>query len=78
MIMSKPKCQLFLVAVVTSVVALSLTTDTYAQAYPNPYRQVEDWAKLPTGREMGAVGGVTVDRDYVENLTVRSETISVN
>ena len=34
-----------------------------AQVLPNPYRQVEDWAKLPAGRTMGAVGGVTMDPD---------------
>ena len=32
-----------------------------AQALPNPYRLVDDWAQLPDGREMGAVGKVTVD-----------------
>ena len=34
-----------------------------AQALPNPYRMVEEWAKLPGGRGMGAVGDVRVDRD---------------
>ena len=33
------------------------------QALPNPYRAVDDWAKLPQGRQMGAVGGVTIDPD---------------
>ena len=33
------------------------------QALPNKYRLVDDWAKLPAGRTMGAVGKVTVDRD---------------
>jgi len=32
-----------------------------AQVLPNPYRQVEEWATLPGGRAMGAVGGVTMD-----------------
>ena len=36
---------------------------TGAQALPNPYRLVDGWAKLPGGRQMGAVGGVTVDPD---------------
>ena len=35
----------------------------FAQVLPNPYRTVDDWAQLPGGREMGAVGGVTVDPD---------------
>ena len=34
-----------------------------AQPYPNPYREVENWAKLPDGRTMGAVGDVTIDPD---------------
>lgn len=34
-----------------------------AQPYPDPYRMVHDWAKLPEGRTMGAVGGVIVDPD---------------
>lgn len=33
------------------------------QAYPNPYRMVENWAQLPEGRTMGAVGKVTIDPD---------------
>jgi DNA-binding beta-propeller fold protein YncE len=32
-----------------------------AQVLPNPYRLVDGWAKLPGGREIGAVGAVTVD-----------------
>ena len=38
---------------------------TFAQPYPNPYRVVENWAKLPNGRIMGAVGDVTIDPDGV-------------
>ncbi|MDH3205991.1 MAG: peptidyl-alpha-hydroxyglycine alpha-amidating lyase family protein [Gemmatimonadota bacterium] len=34
-----------------------------AQSGPSPYRLVDDWAQLPGGREMGAVGKVTVDPD---------------
>ena len=61
--MSKSKSCLSMLAAITGIVAFSCAVDTYAQAYPNPYRQVEGWAKLPTGRSMGAVGGVTVDPD---------------
>lgn len=32
-------------------------------AYPNPYRTVGPWAKLPEGRAMGAVGDLTMDPD---------------
>jgi DNA-binding beta-propeller fold protein YncE len=35
----------------------------FAQPYPNPYRIVEDWAKLPEGRTRGAVGDVDIDPD---------------
>jgi DNA-binding beta-propeller fold protein YncE len=38
-------------------------TGVAAQSSPNPYRLVDDWAKLPGGREMGAVGKVTMDPD---------------
>ncbi|HEX6999825.1 MAG TPA: peptidyl-alpha-hydroxyglycine alpha-amidating lyase family protein [Gammaproteobacteria bacterium] len=34
-----------------------------AQSLPNPYRAVDDWAKLPGGREIGAVGDVDIDPD---------------
>jgi DNA-binding beta-propeller fold protein YncE len=34
-----------------------------AQALPNPYRLVDDWATLPGTREMGAVGDVDIDPD---------------
>ena len=42
---------------------LGAGADSFAQPYPNPYRMVEGWAKLPEGRNMGAVGGVTIDPD---------------
>ena len=50
-------------------IALAVATMTgagleaLAQSLPNPYRAVEGWATLPDGREMGAVGGVTMDPD---------------
>ena len=34
-----------------------------AQSGPSPYRTVDGWAKLPDGRQMGAVGKVTTDPD---------------
>ncbi len=37
---------------------------TFAQPYLNPYRVVEDWARLPNGRTMGAIGDVTIDVDW--------------
>ena len=50
-------------------IALAVATMTgagleaLAQSLPNPYRAVDGWATLPDGREMGAVGGVTMDPD---------------
>lgn len=34
-----------------------------AQPYPNPYRTISDWAKLPEGRAFGAVGDLDIDPD---------------
>ena len=45
------------------VVVLLAGVEAFAQALPNPYRTVDGWAKLPDGRQMGAVGGVDVDPD---------------
>jgi streptogramin lyase len=52
------------------VAALAMSGDhAYAQgapdpnAAPNPYRLDEGWAKLPAGRQWGAVFGTSVDRD---------------
>ncbi len=42
---------------------MSCVFNLSAQPYPNPYRIVENWAKLPDGRTMGAVGKVTIDPD---------------
>lgn len=38
-------------------------TRALAQALPNPYRLVDGWAKLPGGRQIGAVGDVDIDVD---------------
>ena len=49
---------------ITTAACLALLSATaQAQALPNPYRLVDDWAQLPGGREMGAVGKVSVDPD---------------
>jgi len=52
-----------LVAALVAAVALGAMTDASGQAYPNPYRMVDGWAKLPDGRVIGAVGDATVDND---------------
>ncbi|MCC6775178.1 MAG: hypothetical protein IT537_00840, partial [Hyphomicrobiales bacterium] len=32
-------------------------------AAPNPYRAIENWAKLPQGRSWGSTSGVDIDPD---------------
>ncbi len=51
------------VVVVTVILGMAGASVAPAQVLPNPYRQVDGWAKLPDGREMGAVGKVTMDPD---------------
>ena len=50
-------------SVLLAVTLTAGSSQSFAQALPNPYRMVDNWAKLPDGRRMGAVGGVTVDLD---------------
>jgi len=52
----------FLVALGLAV-APALRSTLFAQVPPNPYRIVEGWAQLPSGRAMGAVGKVAMDPD---------------
>lgn len=42
---------------------LALFVSTALGQYPNPYRIEEGWAKLPNGRQMGALGGLKMDPD---------------
>jgi hypothetical protein len=51
-------------AVVAAVIAaLGDAALAHAQALPNPYRLVDNWVKLPGGRQIGAVGDVDIDVD---------------
>jgi DNA-binding beta-propeller fold protein YncE len=45
------------------VVWIGIGPASFGQALPNPFRAVDGWARLPAGRQMGAVGDVTVDPD---------------
>ncbi|HEX7079445.1 MAG TPA: peptidyl-alpha-hydroxyglycine alpha-amidating lyase family protein [Gammaproteobacteria bacterium] len=45
------------------VAAVAAAAQAAAQALPNPYRAVDGWAKLPGGREIGAVGDIDIDPD---------------
>jgi sugar lactone lactonase YvrE len=45
-------------------VLLALSTGVLAQnSQPNPYRMIENWAKLPEGRTWGSTSAVEIDRD---------------
>ena len=54
-------------ATVLALAALLVMGSARAQSdpnsYPDPYRMVESWAQLPTGRKLGQVIGVQVDPD---------------
>jgi DNA-binding beta-propeller fold protein YncE len=51
------------ITTITAIAAIGTAATAGAQALPNPYRQVEGWAKLPGGRQIGAVGDVDIDPD---------------
>ena len=55
--------QFGLIVTLAVVTVLGTGVEAVAQSLPNPYRLVDGWAKLPGGRTMGAVGGVTMDLD---------------
>jgi streptogramin lyase len=40
-----------------------VASSALGQSLPNPYRLIDGWAKLPGGREIGAVGDVDIDPD---------------
>jgi sugar lactone lactonase YvrE len=46
-----------------ALVALGFAGGAAPQSLPNPYRNVDGWAKLPNGRVIGAVGDVDIDPD---------------
>ncbi len=47
------------VMAIISATVLAATTEPNAQ--PNPYRTIENWAKLPDGRTWGSAAGVSLD-----------------
>ncbi len=51
------------IAVLVGVMLFGPGEEVLAQNSSNAYAIVEGWAKLPGGREMGAVGKVTIDPD---------------
>src|SRR5579862_4000610 len=51
------------IALAVGIVAIIAMSGTSTYAQPNPYRLVEPWAKLPSGRTWGYVNGAAVDRE---------------
>jgi DNA-binding beta-propeller fold protein YncE len=49
--------------VFAALTLVSVSSETRSQSLPNPYRMVDSWAQMPEGREMGAFGDITMDRD---------------
>jgi len=49
----------------TLVILMALGASLFAQdnSKPNPYRTIENWAKLPEGRAWGSTSAVDIDRD---------------
>src|SRR5437763_2745521 len=62
------RCSRLLGSALVALLALA-GLRVYAQAIaplnslPNPYRAVENWAKMPEGRAWGASAGVDIDPD---------------
>jgi DNA-binding beta-propeller fold protein YncE len=53
----------FLVCLAATTAARAQSPDDAARnSYPNPYRTIANWAKLPEGRIWGAAAGIDVDR----------------
>src|SRR5262249_6972578 len=59
-----------LVSIIVAVIAMS-AVGLYAQ--DNPYRVVEDWAKLPEGRTWGSTAAVDVDAN--DHIWLRSDAV---
>jgi sugar lactone lactonase YvrE len=49
--------------IMLAALLLAIASGAPAHAQPNPFRMTEDWAKLPAGRAMGAVGDLALDPD---------------
>jgi len=51
------------VAILAAVAIFPLRADDQPNSQPNPYRTIENWAKLPEGRTWGSTSAVDVDRN---------------
>src|SRR5580693_203832 len=46
-----------------AISAGAVYSETPTNSLPNPYRSVENWAKMPQGRTWGSTAGVMIDPD---------------
>ena len=53
----------FLAILVVMSVAISASVFAQDNSKPNPYRTIENWAKLPAGRSWGSTSAVDIDRN---------------
>src|SRR5579863_6937696 len=51
------------VCVAAGIAAMGVSLCAQENSAPNPYRTIENWAKLPDGRTWGSTSAVDIDRD---------------
>src|SRR5438876_7570262 len=60
---TRPQVAVILVAVVAAARLAAQSASSPVNDAPNPYRTVENWAKLPAGRTWGSLSAVDIDKD---------------
>src|SRR5438093_2726865 len=60
---TRPQVAVILAAVVVAARLAAQSASSPANDAPNPYRPVENWAKLPAGRMWGSLSAVDIDKD---------------
>src|ERR1700761_2223296 len=60
---SKMTALLGVALLASAIVPLGVARAEDANSPPNPYRVIDDWAKLPQGRVWGMAIGINIDRD---------------
>jgi len=60
---ARPVLRIGMLVAVAIVGIAHAQTGAPTNALPNPYRAVENWAKMPEGRTWGSTSGVGVDPD---------------
>jgi len=62
MSVARTRVRTALAALVPAAILLHGQADAPPNSQPNPYRTIENWARLPEGRTWGSASGVDVDR----------------